>query len=1309
MRFALLAMTGILAASPAIQADVALQGFEDITQWAGNRDGGNAPEITADTGYMHEGQGMRIKYTDAPPHWGNLTGPCTIPPEARALRFWVYKHSCEPAAVMHIWLFEPDGDAWLQKVFPGGKDLVELPEGWHLARVPVAGFRFDPRGSRNREMLSVNRMLIGCNYGDLEVTVDSMIWETGPGGEPLPLPRTQDLSINAGEAGNVGILDMGGALPGGFEPAHRPNELAAALTNLGFGATVLRAGDLADPETLTLDNFDAVVLPCGPYFPAEAADAFVAYLRAGGSFLSTDGYALDELLFLTERGWAAVGAEVTAAEMDNTADKPALRRLNTRVGKPGDAMSLEPEQIGVFDPQFPLQHADQFRATGCYAQLGAVPVYQFSEPVEGFSASGLTGVNSPVFPEVYRRWIPVLEAVESKSGVVRGTALSIMHNFSGHYRGSSWAFSGITSGQDIFLGDANRRSLLGRVMRDITEKVYVQALVSDLACYEPGETAKLTATVVNFGKRAAIRKLAVEVGDDSVLDRDLSIEPGASVTVEVSVSVDDLGALDLVPCAAVLSEGERIADRFDTAFCVRNEAVLASGPKVAWEGNYLTVDGRANFLVGTNQTGMMYFSANETPAIWDRDFRSMAEQDFHIMRILHFSPYSKGGYEGRPTNNPLDLAERPLRLVRQMDAIVQLAQKHRVAIFLALHDWMGVTLTDQELASQRDWNRFWTERYKSVPGIFYDVQNEPSVDVPDRPDVVALWNAFLQERYGSSEALRAAWTISPPEADLPNVPIGKATGEWADVRAADRKRFETELLNRWVKVNVDGIREGDPDAIVCVGYLPSMPPADKILGVRHTDFSNMHYYGSTDRMQLELKPIDRRFAGKGFSLGEFGAQEAHDARVNGNYGVPVEASVQRFQSYIHYAAGMGAAFMANWDWKDFDECVFPWGLMHHGTNLAKPWLNTLQQASLLLTTSELKYESPSVFILAPDSHRIGPRFNDLHGALQNCVAGLLDRRVDFGVINEEDIEGLPESARVIFWPVPYCPDDATFEMVRQWVEAGGTLCFTGGIGFDRTRKPTRSERYAALGLPAEEPVKPFETPDQAWERDVIEGAAGQGKVLFAPYPAELRGSGSLAGLYARALEVAGIEPIAVEPADAPVRAQSVPTAGGGRVYMVARTGGAEDRLRITLPAAGVTLELSQGGSAFVITGAQGEIIAAESQGAVSIGDVLLAEASGYFGICALDGKDLRASRRILVLPHQCEEVWLGAVAGEAGLQVMRVTPGLADSAAVALGRALNFAPGAGGQIALIAPAAEMAQARQQLSGMTNLRVAAVAD
>ena len=36
-------------------------------------------------------------------------------------------------------------------------------------------------------------------------------------------------------------------------------------------------------------------------------------------------------------------------------------------------------------------------------------------------------------------------------GALRGTALSLIHNFAGVYSGSSWAFSGLTSGDDLFL------------------------------------------------------------------------------------------------------------------------------------------------------------------------------------------------------------------------------------------------------------------------------------------------------------------------------------------------------------------------------------------------------------------------------------------------------------------------------------------------------------------------------------------------------------------------------------------------------------------------------------------------------------------------------------------------------------------------------------------------------------------------------------------------------------------------------------------------------------------------------------------
>ncbi|HJN18660.1 MAG TPA: cellulase family glycosylhydrolase, partial [Armatimonadota bacterium] len=561
----------------------------------------------------------------------------------------------------------------------------------------------------------------------------------------------------------------------------------------------------------------------------------------------------------------------------------------------------------------------------------------------------------------------------------------------------------------------------------ITRREFLHSLTTDLASYRPGETAEISVQMVCDRDPERYPTVTLLVDDREVADR-------SSAEVEIDSLTGDYHVV-----RAELRIGDDLVDSLESAFCVWDESVLASGAKVAWENNYITLDGKPSFLIGTNQTGMMYFSPKEGPAAWDRDFRAMHDHGFHIWRILHFSPFAAKGYEGSGQHTSLDLYNRPERFLRQMDAIVQIAQKHRVAIFLALHDWLGVTLTDEELEAQYDWCRFWADRYKDVPGIFYDIQNEPSVAAEDRPDVVELWNDFLATRYASDEALRAAWTTSPPEAELPNVPLGATTNDWDDARAADRKRFETELLNRWTKANVDGTKAGDPDAVICVGYLPSMPPADKILGVKNTDFSNMHYYGPVDRFPLEFKLIDRRFQGKGFSLGEFGAREAHDARSHGHTSIPVDDSIHRFQTYIHYTAGLGAAFMANWDWKEFDEAIFPWGLFQRSSYVSRPWMHTLEQGALLLSVAEPVYESPEVFIVAPDSHRVGPRFSELNGCLWRAIDLLLDQRVNFGMVNEEDIADLPDSAKALIWPVPYCPADETFDAIRSWVEAGGTL------------------------------------------------------------------------------------------------------------------------------------------------------------------------------------------------------------------------------------------------------------------------------
>jgi len=1271
-------MTILLAAMMAgsAMAEVSLHDFGDVSVWQDNRDGGHAPTVSVEEDVARDGRGMRLRYVDQPPQWGNLRGPCSVPPDAYALRFGLYVHSAAKRAAMHIWLFESDNDGWVQRVTLPKGELADQKPGWIEVRMPVAGFAFQPRGPKTREMTRVDRILVGCNFGDLEVTMDRMVWETEAKIQRLPLPTTEGLTVEEGERGSVGVLDMGG----GLATAHPPAALATALREAGYGATILQAGDLADSGLLTPEAFQAIVLPWGPYFPREAQEAFLAYLRAGGSFLSLGGYAFDTLVVLTNEGWADTPTDIKAAQMDAAADPQPPGGMNARIGKSGDAMALDPAQIGVFDPQFHLEHVARLHATSGFGEQGRA--HPTDGPVQGFSACGLTGANSPVFPPVYRRWIPVLEAVDA-GGALRGTALSLVHNFAGEYPRSGWAFSGLTSGQDLFVGSPEGRTLLARVLAELTQKVFLHSLTTDLACYEVGETARISVQATNNGLEAAQREVVLRIGGREIVRRRLDLAEGTTESVEAETPIADLEGDPVRIEARLVGDGAR-TDVLTNALCIRREAVLKSGPQVAWEGNYLTIDGKPSFLIGTNQTGMMYFSPDENPQTWDRDFAAMEAHGFHIWRILHFSPFSAKGYEGQGGHTSLDLALRPQRLVRQMDAVVQLAQKHRVAIFLSLHDWLGTCLTDEELAAQADWNRFWAERYRDVPGIFFDIQNEPGVAAEDRPDIVALWNAFLQERYGSDEALQAAWEVNPPEAALPNVPLGSLTDDWRDVRSADRKRFETVLLNRWVKANVDGIRAGDPDAPICVGYLPSMPPADKILGVEHTDFSNMHYYGPTDRFSMEFKLIDRRFQGKGFSLGECGAQEAHDARVDGHLDIPLEASLERFQTYVHYAPALGAAFIANWDWKEFDESVFPWGLYQRNSAVAKPWLHTWEQGALLLSLIEPKYESPEVFVCAPDSHRIGPRFNEVNGALVRSVELLLDQRVNFGMANEEDLADLPPSAKALFWPVPYCPDDPTFERVLAWVKAGGTLYVSGDVQFDRTRKPTRADRRAQLGLSATEAHAPFETPEAAWSETPTETTVGAGKVICAPYPLELRDDASDAAVYRRVLDAAGVERIVVEPAGAPVRAFSFPTRQGGRAYMVARTAEGEGRLAVTLPEAGVTVELTGKGCAFVIAGAQGEVVAAESQGAIRIGQELIAQADGHFGVGALDGKDLRQSERLLVVPHQCETVELQIGRDLPGVSQCLWMPTQKGGPTGAFTGTLDFAGLAPGRIAVVA-------------------------
>lgn len=1227
------ALTLAFAALAAHAGELLVDDFSTVAAWSINADGGAPSDFAADP----EG-GMRVRYRDAVPHWSNLRREVAIPASATAIRIAFRLHEAAPGAALHLWLFEPDGDGWIVQVTDEGKPLGAMAAGRHELTVPLASFRFDDRGAKTRGMAGATKLLLGMNYGDLDVTVERLAFVTREAAEADEPPRTEGLAPTRGPLGALAILRDT------FPPsagASSPEALAAILEPAGWGIAYLTGGDLGAEGVLTRANYDALVLPYGPAYPWQAGGAIQRYLAEGGALVSTGGYALDTPMSWTGPGWEPSAQGSTVEDIDAGHE---ARGLNTRTGRSGDAMGFDPAQIQLFDPAFLLERVASVVDPADGRTLAELPV-------TGYSAVSTCGSHSPVFPVVHGRRIPLAGALD-RLGRPRGTVGALVHNFAGAYAGSSWVAFGVTS-HDLFPGpEAPLASVLASALEQAVHPAYLARLSTELACYRAGEEVVVRGECVSADPGAVV---AIEAPGLLAEPLEVALGPAGGDKPGLrafTVTLPAVGAAtpDLVEVRATLHADGR-SDSLATAFVTWSESVIARGPQVEMTDAQLRVNGRATVLEGTNETGFVWFSEHEDPLVWDADFRAMADHGVNVCRLLHFSPFSEGGYEGKPSNRPQGLANRPERLARATDALVQLAQKHGVILFLSLHDWMEVGLSDADLAAQCEWDRFWAERYRGVPGIIYDIQNEPSIG---EPVVIAelqrLYNELLAARYGDEAGLRAAWSGTDPGGTWGSLPVRKPAGGWADAAATDWERWKLEVFRRWTMANYRAVREADPDALVTVGFLPWNAPADIQTGARGLDFTNFHYYGDLEGLATILPFLDRRWDGMPLSIGEFGAQEAHGARNAGLDGTRPEESIRRFLWTGHHLLARGGSFLANWSWKDFEGSVFPWGIRYLQDPVSKDVLLAYRAQALLFRTIEPVQETPRLFVVLPDSHRFGATSGAMEGTLRNCFRALYHVGEPFGVIGEWELEHLPAGVAALIWPMPWCPSDETFERLASFVEAGGALCTTGDFGFDEHRKPTRGARYARLGLsgPAAH-VEPGAVEAALASAEPALARVGQGIVLHHPFPLEERAPERLVGFYRSFLSAAGGEP--PTPSDPPVRVVRQSTEGGGHVDMLACAGGQADA---TATASGFTTVLRPWECALLSLDGEGGLRAFHARELTGPEGRQIARGEVDWIVATLDDQPLDRSRAVLLVP-------LGA--GNSSLAL----PGVGADATLSLG------------------------------------------
>ncbi len=1182
--------------------------IHDVSGWAINADGGKDISFRADTTDYHSPPAaMRIAF--AGNQWGNLRHEITVPPDAVAVALWVRVHKASPGTAMHIWLNEPDGDGHVARVTLDGRDPSDWPTEWTRIEVPLGRFTYDPRGDKKPDILAAKAMLLGFNFAPIEISADDVAWSLRKGPGLVAMPVTEPFQVEPGRLGRIAILDEP-ALGG---PTAALNRMCSTLRSAGFGVTVLRAGDLADAQRLNRSNFDLLILPQSERFPVRAKDAVLQFLQSGGSLWTLGGYAFDQPVEYTSDGWKPLGTVATAAEIK--AGQIPDARINTRFGKPGDAMTFNKMQIGMFDPSYALERVTR-------AEIGGRHIDGL---LTGWAACITDPTGGPVSAKAHLRFVPLGRTFD-RLGRPRGPLGGLAHHFAEPYAGSSWAFFGATN-RDLLSPEGLPTDYVVSLARRLVDKVYLYGLTTDLACYRQGEPVKISVCLANRGRTPQTGELRLAIEDQVVHTRTIELPPdnGQSRLVEVTWAPKQFDK-DFYRVRATLKL-PYCEDELDNGFCVWNDAVVRAGPKVSLRDNYFRINDRPTFLTGTNQTGRMWLSEYENPLVWRDDFAGMRDHGMTLWRVLHFSAVMH-------RNDAMSLAGPiPEKVLRQTDAIVQLAQKYGVVLFLTLHDWMPVELSDEQLAAQAKWNAFWAERYKDVPGIMYDIQNEPSIGLPERPHVAAEWKRFLIERHGGIEAAADRWGLSPGD---PSILKPHATGtSWTDLKAVDVEQFRVHILNRWLKANAEAVHKADSDALVTLGFLEGNRSADKVLGADPLDFANMHCYRPLRAFPSDFKLIDRRAVGKTLTLGEFGAREAHDLRVGGGTGEASPESIRRYLATNHYVFGLGGSFTASWCWRDMPDCIFPWGMVR-SDELPKPVLQAYRNFTLMARFIQPRYEPPTVWLVLPDAHRLGPRWNDIQRAIDQTIDVLLGLRIGFGVLREKDLvagvvsASMPSGGPVLIWPMPYCPDDATFAAVKRIVEAGGTLYLSGDVSFDDRRQPVKQARLTELGLTLEKHVSPF---DEQPSGPIQRANVGKGRVFFVPYPVELGDRRGVQTCLLDFLSYAGVRHLPIEPEHPDLHAFATPTEDGATVYNMVNHG--EPRT-ITLKAGTepLSLPMAKLGCGLAMIDRENRLTMIEAQGPVQRGRQVLLDARADAILIAMDGRDVADSSRLLLMPNE---------------------------------------------------------------------------
>jgi hypothetical protein len=568
----------------------------------------------------------------------------------------------------------------------------------------------------------------------------------------------------------------------GFRSADSSTPSDQQITALFAGAKIADVDHLQ--QAITASSARLLVIPYGSAFPENSWFAIKHFLDAGGNLLVLGGRPFTRAAYKDAQGWHLRYYSVRfirSLMIDQYQETPGSDGLHflPNAELPLQLAAFKWKQ--AFSPVIRLSSVDLYRRGGAAGSIDARLDTLAWGVKDGRKMSA-----------------PVIQVDHYRNG----------------FDGGRWIMVNADLPDEFFENVSLVQSLVKRALEGAEEFTARPAL----PLYLPGEPVELQIIWhAADGSKAPLSIKLTSFPDAQPSNR-------TSVTANLpnaSVTIPPPDGKGLFTIEAQLLEGDRVRAIYHSAFWIRDEAYLRSGPRLSVNHDYFELDGHPLAVVGTtymsSEVQRLYFE-HPNVYIWNQDLAQIHDAGLNMIRTGWWTGWDKFCDEN---GQPYD------RTLRTLEAYLMTARKYGLPVqfnfFAFLPDVLGGTnafLDPQAVRRQQTLISAVVARFQDVPYLAWDLINEPSFSQhlwTTRPNgdpiEVAAWNAWLNARYPDRAKLAALWNVPPDSVagtiSLPTedefLPRGMYVGA-NSLRIYDYYLFTQESFAKWVRVMHDTIR-----------------------------------------------------------------------------------------------------------------------------------------------------------------------------------------------------------------------------------------------------------------------------------------------------------------------------------------------------------------------------------------------------------------------------------------------------------------------------------------------------------------------